>query len=56
MRLILLIGVAVLMSGCCFTSAIMCRQLDSATVVEHFVRYPYSQGPVDVTTTTIDFY
>jgi len=56
MRAIILIVIAVLLSSCCFTSAIRCRQLDSATVSEHFIVYPYSQGPIDITTTTIDFY
>jgi hypothetical protein len=56
MKWIILLGVAVLLSGCCFQSAILCQEYASATVVEPFMVYPYNNGPINVTTTTIDYY
>ena len=58
MKWIILIGTVVLMAGCCCTSTeiIQYRQVSVAPVVEPVYVYPYSQGPIDVTTTTIDYY
>ncbi|WP_165482376.1 hypothetical protein [Legionella moravica] len=58
MKWILLIGVALLSTGCVYTSTevVEYRQVTVAPVVET-VMFDYDQpGPIDVTTTTIDFY
>ena len=57
MKWILLIASVVLMAGCCCTTTdvIAYRQVTVTPVVEPIV-YTYPQQPLDVTTTTIDFY
>ncbi len=56
MKWIILFGAVVLMAGCCCTRVVAYRQVAVAPVVEPVLIYPYSQGPIDVTTTTIDYY
>lgn len=58
MKWIILIGTVTMMAGCCCvnTEVVEYRQVAIAPVVEPVMVYPYSQGPVDVTTTTIDYY
>lgn len=46
----------VFLSGCCCTTAVVRYRTVVAPVVEPVMVYPYSQGPIDVTTTTIDYY
>ena len=58
MKWILLIGVTLLSTGCVYTSTeiVEYRQVTVAPVVET-VMFDYDEpGPLDVTTTTIDFY
>ncbi|CAM2958893.1 hypothetical protein [Legionella worsleiensis] len=58
MKWIFLVTIAILSSGCVCTSTevIAYRQVTVAPVVET-VMFDYNQpGPIDVTTTTIDFY
>lgn len=54
--MIILFGTVLMMTGCCFRSAILCNELAAATRVEPVMHYPYHSGFIDVTTTTIDYY
>lgn len=57
MKWIILIGTVVFMAGCCCTTEVVAfRRVVVAPVVEPAMVFPYSQGPIDVTTTTIDYY
>ncbi|CAM4502539.1 MAG: hypothetical protein LEGION0403_FIIPPAGN_02565 [Legionella sp.] len=56
MKWIVLLGVVVFMSGCCCTQVVAYRQVAVTPVVEPVMVFPYRQGPIDVTTTTIDYY
>lgn len=61
MKWIFLLGTVVLMTGCCCTTGVVAyRQVAVvpvvAPVIEPAMVFPYSNGPIDVTTTTIDYY
>ena len=57
MKWIVLLSAVVLMAGCCCTGSVVTyRSVAVAPVIEPVLVYPYSQGPIDVTTTTIDYY
>lgn len=56
MKWIILFLTLIFVSGCCCTRVVAFRQVTVAPVVEPVMVYPYSQGPIDVTTTTIDYY
>ena len=56
MKWIVLIGALVLMTGCCCTRVVAFRPVAVVPVIEPVMVFPYSQGPIDVTTTTIDYY
>jgi len=56
MKGILMIGICLLLSSCCCTSTqiVQYRQVSVAPVMEAVIMN--DQEPIDVTTTTIDFY
>ncbi len=56
MKWIILFGSVVLMAGCCCTNVVAYRPVAVTPVVEPVAIYAYPVGPLDVTTTTIDFY
>ena len=67
MKRTLLVTLAVLLAGCCCTRVVQYRQVvatpvvtttwvTAPAVVQPVIVYPYSQGPVDVSTTTVDYY
>lgn len=57
MKWMILIGAVLFMAGCCCTTQVVqYRQVAIAPVIEPVMIFPYSQGPIDVTTTTIDYY
>lgn len=58
MKWILLIGVTLLGAGCCCTTAevVEYRRVTVAPVVQPVLVDVFEPGPLDVTTTTIDFY
>jgi hypothetical protein len=56
MKWMILIGTVVFMAGCCCTTQVVEYRRTIYPVVEPVLVYPYSQGPIDVTTTTIDYY
>ncbi|WP_018578516.1 hypothetical protein [Legionella shakespearei] len=61
MKWILLIGITLMAAGCCCTTAevVEYRQVTLtpvAPVVQPVIYDVYAPGPLDVTTTTIDFY
>jgi len=59
MKWIMLIGIIGLMAGCCCTNTtevVQYRQVAVAPVVEPVIIDQYNPGPIDVTTTTVDFY
>lgn len=56
MKYLILIITNLMLTGCCLTEEIYCRERDSATIVEPLMRYPYNNGFIDVTTSTIDYY
>ncbi|CEG57880.1 exported protein of unknown function [Legionella fallonii LLAP-10] len=59
MKWIVLIGIAVLASGCCCVTSseiVQYRQVTVAPVVEPVILDVDYPGPLDVTTTTIDYY
>ncbi len=59
MKWILLIAIALLTTGCCCvpsTAIVQYRQVTVAPVVEPVVLDVDYPGPLDVTTTTIDYY
>ena len=56
MKWMMLVGAVLVMTGCCCTRVVEYRRVAVAPVVEPVLIFPYSQGPIDVTTTTIDYY
>ncbi|MGL5741768.1 MAG: hypothetical protein ACRCXC_04070 [Legionella sp.] len=60
MKWIRLVVSIVFMAGCCCTNVVAYRPVlvipVVSQVIEHVRVYAYPQGPLDVTTTTIDFY
>lgn len=56
MKWIIILGSVLFISGCCCNRVVAYRQVAVAPVVEPVLVFPYSQGPIDVTTTTIDYY
>ena len=58
MKWIILIGVTLIAAGCCCSSTeiVQYRQVTVAPVVEPVVLDIDYPGPLDVTTTTIDYY
>lgn len=57
MKWIILLGTVTFMTGCCCTTQVVqYRRVAIAPVIEPVMVFPYSNGPIDVTTTTIDYY
>ena len=57
MKWTMLIGVILLTTGCCCsTQVVQYRQVTVAPVVEPVILDVDYPGPIDVTTTTIDYY
>jgi len=54
MKWIMLIGISFILCSCCTGTVVQYRQVTVAPVVENVTFYDVE--PIDVTTTTIDFY
>ena len=56
MKWFIILGIGLLSAGCCCNTGVVAyRQVVVAPVIEP-VQYGYYSEPLDVTTTTIDFY
>lgn len=56
MKWIVLLAIAALTTGCCCNQVVQYRQVTVAPVVEPVILDVDYPGPIDVTTTTIDYY